>query len=70
MAQRPQFLFRVDNVEAKLAAMGADANVVFGPLGSFIPGWRSVWLRDPAGHLVQITHGITDQTDPPPLPPA
>jgi glyoxylase I family protein len=46
--------------------------VVFGPLGfdTFIPGWRSVWLRDPAGNLVQITQGFTDQTDPPPLPPA
>jgi len=59
-------------VEAKLAAMGADANVVVGPLDfdTFIPGWRSVWLRDPAGDLVQITQGFTDQTDPPPLPPA
>jgi glyoxylase I family protein len=66
------FSFIVDNVDAKLAAMGADANVVFGPLGfdTFIPGWRSVWLRDPAGNLVQITQSFTDQTDPPPLPPA
>ena len=65
------FSFLVDDIDAKLAAMGGDANIVSGPLSfdAFIPGWRSVWLRDPAGNLVQITQGFHDQPDPPPLPP-
>ena len=66
------FSFMVDNVDAKLAAMGEDAKITFGPLSfdAFIPGWRSVWLRDPAGNIVQLTQGFVDQASPPPLPPA
>jgi glyoxylase I family protein len=66
------FSFEVDDVERKIAEMGSDAVVTFGPLSfdAFIPGWRSAWLRDPAGNLVQITKGYTDQENPPPLPPA
>lgn len=64
--------FEVDAVDDKLAAMGTEADVAFGPLSfdAFIPGWRSAWLRDPDGNLVQITQGYRDQEDPPPLPPA
>lgn len=65
------FSFEVDDVDEKLAAMGTEADVAFGPLSfdDFIPGWRSAWLRDPDGNLVQITQGYMDQDDPPPLPP-
>jgi glyoxylase I family protein len=66
------FSFMVDSVDAKLQEMGADAQVTFGPLSfdDFIPGWRSVWLRDPAGNIVQITQGYADDPCPPALPPA
>jgi glyoxylase I family protein len=59
--------FAVDDVEATIAAMGSDAVVTLGPLGfdAIIPGWRSAWLRDPAGNLVQITKGYRDQESPP-----
>lgn len=62
--------FEVDDVDAKLAAMGADADIAFRTLdfSAFIPGWRSVWLRDPEGFLVQLTQGYVDQDNPPPLP--
>lgn len=64
------FSFEVDSVDAAVAAMGADAKVAFGPLDfdAFIPGWRSVWLWDPDGNLVQLTQGFRDQEAPPPLP--
>lgn len=64
--------FEVDNVDAKLAAMGRNADLAFGPISfdDFIPGWRSAWVRDPDGNLVQITHGYSDQETPPPLPPS
>ncbi len=62
--------FQVDNVDAKLAAMGDDAKVTLGPLdfGAFIPGWRTVWVADPEGNVVEISQGYTDQSNPPPLP--
>ena len=65
------FSFEVDDVDGKLATMGAEADLAFGPLNfdDIIPGWCSAWLRDPDGNLVQITRGYTDQVSPPPLPP-
>ena len=64
--------FEVDDVDRKIEEMGSDAVVTFGPLGfdDFIPGWRSAWLRDPTGNIIQITKGYADQQNPPPLPPA
>lgn len=61
--------FRVDNVDAKLAAMGNDAKVTLGPLSfdSFIPGWRSVWIADPDGNIIEISQGYVDQVQPPPF---
>lgn len=66
------FSFMVDDIDALLGAMGSDADVAFGPLDfkDFIPGWKSVWLRDPSGHLIQVTQGFRDEESPPPLPPA
>lgn len=66
------FSFEVDDVDRKIAEMGSDAVVTFGPMSfdAFIQGWRSAWLRDPAGNIFQITKGYTDQENPPALPPA
>jgi len=62
--------FMVDNIDDQLGAMGSEAHITFGPLdfGSFIPGWKSVWLADPDGNIVQLTQGFTDQENPPPPP--
>ncbi|BCM94231.1 hypothetical protein IAD21_06134 [Abditibacteriota bacterium] len=61
--------FQVDNVDAILSAMGADAQVTLGPLDfdAFIPGWRTVWVADPDGNIVEISQGYTDEDAPPPL---
>ena len=63
--------FEVPDIDAHVQAMGGDARIAFGPLnfGIFIPGWRSVWLCDPDGYLVQITQGYVDAETVPPLPP-
>lgn len=55
--------FKVDNVDAKLAEMGDEARVTFGPFDfdDFIPGWRTVWVSDPDGNIVEISQGYTDQ---------
>jgi glyoxylase I family protein len=59
--------FQVDDVNAKLTEMGKDAVVTLGPLdfGDFIPGWRTVWVADPDGNIVEISQGYTDQANPP-----
>ena len=59
--------FQVDDVDAKLADMGSEAVVTLGPadFGSFIPGWRTVWVADPDGTIVEISQGYTDQDNPP-----
>lgn len=61
--------FEVDDVDAKLDEMEDDAHVTIGPVDfdDFIPGWRTVWVKDPDGNIVEITQGYTDQVDPPPL---
>ena len=60
--------FQVDDVDAKLRQMGADARVTLGPLdfSDFIPGWRTVWLADPEGNIVEVSQGYVDQEKPPP----
>jgi len=49
-------------VDATLTAMGAAARVTLGPLSfdDFIPGWRTAWLADPEGNIVEISQGYTD----------
>lgn len=61
--------FKVDDVDAVLAAMGSDAKVTLGPLdfGAFIPGWKTAWIADPEGNIVEISQGYVDQQNPPPL---
>lgn len=62
--------FKVDDVDAVLAEMGADARITAGPMDfdAFIPGWRSAWVADPDGNIVEISQGYVDETDPPPAP--
>jgi glyoxylase I family protein len=61
--------FQVDNVDAKLAEMGSEAKITLGPFSfdAFIPGWRTVWIADPEGNIIEITQGYVDQEDPPQL---
>jgi glyoxylase I family protein len=61
--------FKVDDVDAKLAEMGDEARITLGPLdfNDFIPGWRTVWVADPEGRIVEISQGYIDQENPPPL---
>lgn len=54
--------FKVDSVDGKLREMGDDARITLGPLDfdAFIPGWRTVWVADPEGNIVEISQGFTD----------
>jgi glyoxylase I family protein len=54
--------FQVDDVDALLASLGTAADITLGPLDfdGFIAGWRTVWLRDPAGNIVEVSQGFKD----------
>ncbi len=54
--------FQVDDVDGLLADIGADARVTQSPLDfdSFIPGWRTAWIADPDGRIVEISQGYCD----------
>ncbi|MEU9125476.1 VOC family protein [Streptomyces sp. NPDC048506] len=55
--------FQTDSVDDFLAALGGEAEVTLGPLGfdDVVPGWRTVWLRDPDGVIVEVGQGFRDQ---------
>lgn len=61
--------FKVDSVDAKLAEIGDAAKVTLGPLNfdDYIPGWRTVWIADPDGRIVEISQGFVDEDNPPPV---
>ncbi|ALG09190.1 VOC family protein [Kibdelosporangium phytohabitans] len=50
--------FQVDDVDAVAADL--DAEITLGPLGfdEFVPGWRTIWVRDPDGVVVEISQGF------------
>jgi glyoxylase I family protein len=54
--------FRVADVDAALAAMHDRPDISLGPLtfDAFIPGWKSVWIKDPDGNLVELSQGYKD----------
>lgn len=55
--------FQVDDVAATVDAMGSEADITLGPLdfSDFIPGWKTVWLKDPDGNIVEISQGYKDE---------
>jgi glyoxylase I family protein len=61
--------FKVESVDAKLKEMGNDAVISLGPFKFYevIDGWKTVWVRDPEGNIVEISQGYTDQENPPQL---
>lgn len=61
--------FKVDNVDAKLAEIGEDAKITLGPLNfdDYIPGWRTVWIADPDGRIIELSEGFVDEENPPQL---
>jgi glyoxylase I family protein len=64
-----QLAFKVDSVDDKLAELGDAAKITLGPFNfdDYIPGWRTVWIADPDGNIVEISQGFVDEDNPPPL---
>jgi glyoxylase I family protein len=55
--------FQTDDLDTFLGRIGDEVPISLGPLSfdSFIPGWRSVWLIDPDGVIVEVSEGYRDQ---------
>ena len=53
--------FQVDDVDAVLAKLD-NPDISLGPaqFDAFIPGWKTVWLRDPDGVIVEVSQGFSD----------
>ncbi|MFD7640000.1 VOC family protein [Kitasatospora sp. NPDC059795] len=56
--------FQVDDVDAFLAGADGELSISLGPLGfdEYITGWRTVWVTDPDGVVIEVSQGYTDQT--------
>lgn len=55
--------FQVEDVDAFLAGLGDRAPTTFGPMGfdEVIPGWRTVWISDPDGVVIEVSQGYRDE---------
>jgi glyoxylase I family protein len=55
--------FQTADVDSFLQDMGEAADVSLGPLdfSQFITGWKTVWLRDPDGVVVEVSQGYRDE---------
>jgi len=53
---------QLDDLDAFLAGLDGAAPITLGPLSfdDFIPGWRTVWLADPDGVVVEVSQGYRD----------
>lgn len=62
--------FQVDSVEEVLGSLPDSVPRTLGPLDfdAFIPGWRTVWVSDPDGVVVEISQGYADEDQPPTTP--
>lgn len=55
--------FQVDDVDRFLRDAAGALPVSLGPLNfdKYIPGWKTVWVTDPDGVVVEVSQGYTDQ---------
>ena len=56
------FAFKVENVDNFINTLADKSIITLGPLDfdAFISGWRTVWLHDPNGHIVEVSQGYHD----------
>lgn len=55
--------FQTNDLDTFLARVSDAIPISLGPLSfdAFIPGWRSVWLIDPDGVIVEVSQGYRDE---------
>ena len=54
--------FKVEDVDKKLEEID-DLAISLGPMNfdDFIQGWRTVWIKDPDGRIIEISQGFVDE---------
>ncbi|MFI9276212.1 VOC family protein [Kitasatospora sp. NPDC052896] len=57
--------FQVPSVDAFLAEAAGALPISLGPLEfeKFIPGWKTVWVTDPDGVVIEVSQGYVDQSE-------
>jgi glyoxylase I family protein len=55
--------FQTDDLDGFLAGLDPEVPVSLGPIdfSDVLPGWRSAWLLDPDGVVVEVSQGFRDQ---------
>lgn len=59
--------FQVGSVDEFLAGLGDAAPTTLGPMDfdTVIPGWRTVWIADPDGVVIEVSQGYRDEAPEP-----
>ena len=54
--------FKVEDVDNKLKEID-NLTISLGPMNfdDFIPGWRTAWIKDPDGRIIEISQGFVDE---------
>ena len=57
--------FQVDDVDEFLRDTEGVMPVSLGPVdfGKYVPDWKTVWVTDPDGVVIEVSQGYTDQPD-------
>jgi glyoxylase I family protein len=55
--------FQVENVDAFIAQFNNELEISLGPLdfSSFIPNWKTVWIKDPDANIIEVSQGYQDE---------
>ena len=55
-------ILKVEDVDKKLSEI-SPLIISLGPLDfdAFIPGWRTAWIKDPDGRIIEVSQGFTDE---------
>jgi glyoxylase I family protein len=59
--------FLVDDLDAKLAELGASVKIDLGPvdMSQYIRGMRVAWVADPEGNILELSQGYVEEDNPP-----
>ena len=55
--------FQVESVDAFIAQFNNELDISLGPLdfSSFIPNWKTVWIKDPDANIIEVSQGYQDE---------
>lgn len=57
------FAFKVKNLDQFLQDIQPDITLGPANFDDITPGWKTVWIRDPDGRIIEVSQGYQDQVD-------